>query len=300
MSHIQFDDRYEMEVNDWAERISRRRFLRRAAIIAGGSIVVLACGTDAATVALTQTPSPPAESVGNVSPDDARIEAGPVEFEADGATLFGYLSRPNSPGPHPAVLVVHENRGLLPHFSDVTRRLAVAGYAALAVDMLSREGGTASLAPDQISSSLRNIPRDRIVDDGNAGVRYLQSLPYVKKERVGAMGFCFGGSIVWRMAVSNPNLRAAVPFYGSSPPLEEVPNLQVPVLGIYAGEDNRINQGVPDLEEALKREGKTYKFVTFPGANHAFFNDTGRRYHPQAAKDAWKETLTWFEAHLMN
>ena len=301
MRYIQSDDPYEMKEDYWAARGSRRDFLRRAAIIAGGTFVVLACGTEATTVAPTQTASLPAESVGTVTPDDARIEAGPVQFEADGATLFGYLSRPKSPGPHPAVLVVHENRGLLPHFPDVTRRLAVAGYAALAVDMLSREGGTASFAgPDQMRSALREIPRDRIVDDGNAGVRYLQSLPYVQRERVGAMGFCFGGSIVWRMAVSNPDLGAAVPFYGSSPPLEEVPNLQVPVLGIYAGEDNRINQGVPDLEAALKREGKTYKFVTFPGANHAFFNDTGRRYHPQAAKDAWKETLAWFETHLMN
>ena len=102
------------------------------------------------------------------------------------------------------------------------------------------------------------------------------------------------------MAVGNPELRAAVPFYGSAPPLEDVANLQVPVLGIYAGEDARINGGVPALEDVLKAEQKNYKFVTYPGAGHAFFNDTGSRYHPQAAEGAWLETLEWFEEYLMD
>ena len=147
---------------------------------------------------------------------------------------------------------------------------------------------------------MRRIPTEQIFGDGNAAVRFLKNQPYVLRNRVGATGFCFGGSIVWLMAVRNPELRAAVPFYGSAPPLEEVPNLQVPVLGIYAGEDTRINAGVPGLKAALKAEGKNYKFVTYPGANHAFFNDTGSRYHPQAAEGAWTETLDWFEDHLMD
>jgi carboxymethylenebutenolidase len=229
------------------------------------------------------------------------IEDGPVEFEANGSKLLGYLSRPTSAGPHPAVLVVHENRGLLPHFPDVTRRLAREGYVALAVDMLSTLGGTDSFADsDAMRGALRTIPTEQIVDHGNAGVAYLQSQPYVIGDRVGAMGFCFGGAIVWLMAVGIPELRAAVPFYGSAPPLEDVPNLQVPVLGIYAGEDTRIGAGVPDLEAALKSNGKEYKFVTYAGAGHAFFNDTGRRYHEQAAGQAWSETLGWFEDFLMD
>jgi carboxymethylenebutenolidase len=117
---------------------------------------------------------------------------------------------------------------------------------------------------------------------------------------VGATGFCFGGSIVWLMAAGNPELRAAVPFYGSAPPLEDVANMQVPVLGIYAAEDSRINAGVPSLEAELMAQQKEYKFVTYPGANHSFFNDTGSRYHPQAAEGAWMETLDWFEDHLMD
>ena len=189
----------------------------------------------------------------------------------------------------------------MPHFPDVTRRLAAEGYVALAVDMLSTKGGTDSF-PDTnaMRDALREIPTGQIVEFGNAGLEYLQSQPYVIGERVGAMGFCFGGGIVWLMAVRNPQLRAAAPFYGSAPPLEEVPNLQAPVLGIYAGEDARINAGLPDLEAALKENGKNYKFVTYTGANHAFFNDTGSRYHPQAAGEAWLETLAWFEDHLMD
>ncbi len=277
--------------------LSRRAFLGRLALLAGGSAVVLACGAEATAIAPSRPQSPTAAA----ATEGDTIEAGPVEFQANGSRLLGYLSRPALPGPHPAVLVVHENRGLLPHFPDVTRRLAREGYVALAVDLLSRKGGTNSFADtNAMRDALRGIPTGQIVEDGNAGVRFLQDQPYVQSDRVGATGFCFGGSIVWLMAVGNPELRAAVPFYGSAPPLEEVPNLRAPVLGIYAGEDSRINAGVPGLESALIAEGKEHKFVTYPGANHAFFNDTGSRYHPQAAEGAWIETLDWFEDHLMD
>ena len=281
--------------------LSRRAFLGRLALLAGGSAVVMACGAQSTAIAPGRTPSPTAVSPVATTSEEATIESGPVEFVANGNTLLGYLARPASPGPHPGVLLVHENRGLLPHFLDVTRRLAREGYVTLAVDMLSRKGGTNSF-PDTgaMRSALSGIPTDQIVDDGNAGAQFLQDQPYVDGNRIGDMGFCLGGGIVWMMAVGNPELRAAVPFYGSAPPLEEVPNLQVPVLGIYAGSDARINAGVPGLEAALKAEGKKYKFVTFPGANHAFFNDTGSRYHPQAAGEAWLETLDWFEEHLMD
>ena len=127
----------------------------------------------------------------------------------------------------------------------------------------------------------------------------MQDQPYVRSDRVGATGFCFGGSMLWLMAVGNPKLRAAVPFYGSAPPLEDVSNLQTPVLGIYAGEDARINGGMPSLEAELMAQQKDYKFITYPGAGHAFFNDTGSRYHPEYAETAWMEALDWFEDHLM-
>ena len=196
---------------------------------------------------------------------------------------------------------MHENRGLLPHFHDITRRNAREGYVALAIDALSREGGADGFAdPSDMLAALRRVPTEQVVADGNSAVRFLQEQTYVRPDRVGATGFCFGGSIVWLMAVGNPELRAAVPFYGSAPPLEDVADLQVPVLGIYAGDDARINAGVPSLETALRSEDKEYKFVTYPGASHAFFNDTGSRYHPEAAEGAWMEALDWFEDHLMD
>ena len=135
---------------------------------------------------------------GRVAENDPRIQAGPVEFQGNGDSLKGYLSRPTGPGPHPAVLVIHENRGLLPHFSDVTRRLAVEGYAALAIDMLSREEGTGTFSSaDAARDALRETARDQIVGDADAGVAYLQAQDFVRRERVGVMGFCFGGSITW-------------------------------------------------------------------------------------------------------
>jgi carboxymethylenebutenolidase len=234
-----------------------------------------------------------------VRPDDPSLEASQVDFRSDGITLLGYLARPKAPGPHPAVLVIHENRGLLPHFPDVARRLAKAGYAALAIDLVSREGGTGKFAdPAAVGPILGRAPREQLLEDISAGIRYLQSLPYVKRERLGTIGFCFGGALVWHSAVRIPQIKAAVPFYGSAPPLGEVPNLQAAVLGIYAGNDTRINAGVPELEAALKQHNKTYHLITYPGADHSFFNDTGARYHPEAAAGAWRETLAWLDRHL--
>ena len=282
--------------------LSRRAFLTKLALAAGGSAVALACGSEATALipAATTSPSPAAEPTAAPIGGDS-IEAGPIEFEVDGETLLGYLSRPNLPGPHPAIVVVHENRGLLPHFHDVTRRYAREGYVALAVDMLSRQGGADSFADaNAMRVALGGIPREPVVYDGNAAVKFLQEQSYVRRDRVGATGFCFGAGIVWLMAVGNPELRAAVPFYGSAPPLADVADLQVPVLGIYAGEDARINAGLPALEAELIAEGKEHRFVTYPGAGHAFFNDTGSRYHPEAAEGAWMEALDWFEDHLMD
>jgi carboxymethylenebutenolidase len=197
------------------------------------------------------------------------------------------------------VLVIHENRGLLPHFPDVARRLAQASYVALALDLVSREGGSEKFTdPAQAGAALRQIPQARLLEDMSSGVRYLQNLPGVRRDRIGAVGFCFGGGLVWLLSVRNPELKAAVPFYGSRPPLDEVPNLRAAVLGIYADLDTRINAGMPELEAALKQQNKTYQVITYQGSNHGFFNDTGARYHPEAAAAAWKETLAWFDRYL--
>jgi carboxymethylenebutenolidase len=259
------------------------------------TLTATALPTSATLPALTPTPTSTASSTS--TPNGASIQAGDITFQDSGADLMGYLARPAGDGPHPAVLVIHENRGLLPHFPDVARRLAQEGYVALALDLLSRDGGTASLGANA-GSALSRASDDRLVGDMNAAVRYLQGLPFVRADRVGAMGFCFGGRMVWLLSVRNPDLKAAVPFYGQRPPLDEVQNINASVLGIYAGNDASINSGVPDLEAALKQHNIDHRLITYEGAGHAFFNDTGSRYHPASADAAWNETLSWFQQHL--
>ena len=291
------------EGNPWLNiQVDRREFLRRMAIIGGGALVggtllsSLACDVETPT-SPTVVPTP---GLGErVSPQDPRIEAGPVEFATAATTMMGYLSRPKEGGPNPTVLVIHENRGMQPHFPDIARRYALEGYTALSVDLLSRKGGTGAFADsDQARDALREIARDDFIADLNASVDYLQTLSHVNGDRIGVTGFCFGGGLTWLMSVRNPKIAAAAPFYGSAPPLDEVPNLNAPVLGIYVGDDERINSGVPELEAALQQNGKNYRVITYPGTRHAFFNDTGQRYHQEAATAAWQEVLGWFDEHL--
>lgn len=244
------------------------------------------------------TATPEASGNVNVSPDDPAVQAGAVEFPGEGIMLKGYQARPNNNEAVPIVLVCHENRGLTEHIRDVTRRLAKAGYAALAVDLLSRQGGTDALDPGQIPGILGNTPPEQFVQDFRSGLRYMQSQPNVRPDRVGMIGFCFGGGITWRCATQIVELRAAVPFYGPNPPLEDVPNIQAAVLAIYGELDQRINQGIPAIEEAMRQNNKTFEKIIYPNANHAFHNDTGANYNPEAARDAWAKTLAWLERYL--
>jgi carboxymethylenebutenolidase len=234
-----------------------------------------------------------------VPPDDPAIEAGPVQFPGQGATILAYLARPKGNGPFPAVLVCHENRGLLEHHKDVTRRLAKAGYVGMAVDLLSRQGGTDKVSdPAQAPGLLANAPAQQLVQDFRDGLKYLQGQAFVNKDRVGMIGFCFGGGVTWRCATQIPELKAAVPFYGPNPPLEDVPNIQAAILAVYGALDTRITSGVAAIEAAMKQNNKTFEKIIYPDANHAFFNDTGASYNPQAAQAAWAQTLAWFDKYL--
>jgi carboxymethylenebutenolidase len=211
---------------------------------------------------------------------------------------MGYLAKPVGDGPFPAILVSHENRGLTDHIKDVTRRLAKAGYVGLAVDLLSREGGTAAVGADGVPGVLGNTPPDQMVGDFAAGLEYLKTLPYVAEGEYGMMGFCFGGGMTWRAATQIPELRAAVPYYGPNPPIEDVPNIQAAVLAHYGGNDARINGGIPDIEAAMQENTKVFEYVVHEGANHAFNNDTGGNYNAQAANASWARTLAWFDQYL--
>jgi carboxymethylenebutenolidase len=261
-----------------------------------------AASTQAETGAGPTAPAPsaaPSGAVsGTVSPDDPAVTATMQEFPGEDTTLTGYLARPSGEGAAPVVLVCHENRGLTEHIQDVTRRLAKAGYVALAVDLLSRQGGTAAVNTEEVPGILGNMAPEQFVQDFLSGWRYLQEQPFALADQVGMVGFCFGGGVTWSVATMMPELKAAVPFYGPPPPVENIPNIQAAVLAIYGELDQRINQMIPPVEEAMIQNNKTFEKVIYPGADHAFHNDTSPRYHPEAAQDAWQRTLDWFSRYL--
>ncbi len=252
--------------------------------------------TNAPTVSATVVAAP---SSPMVAADDPAIMVEPASFPSGDATMSGYLARPAGDAAAPIVLVCHENRGLTPHIEDVARRLAKSGYVALAVDLLSREGGTATIADQaSIPGLLSGAAPERHVQDFTAGLEFLKTQSYVQADRVGMVGFCFGGGITWLVAAGLPELRAAVPFYGPPPPAEQLANINAAVLAIYAGNDQRINASIDTVEPAMQQQGKTYKKMVYPGVDHAFHNDTGQRYNAEAAQAAWAETLAWFEQYL--
>lgn len=196
------------------------------------------------------------------------------------------------------MLVCHENRGLTTHIEDVTRRVAKAGYVGMAVDLLSREGGTAKHAYDDVPGVLGKAPPEQHVKDFLAGLAHARAQASAKGDRVGMTGFCFGGGMTWRVAAALPDLRAAVPFYGMPTDVAEVPKINAAVLGIYAEQDDRINQAVPAVEKAMADNKKMFKKIVYPGTQHAFHNDTRERYNEAAAQAAWSETLAWFAQYL--
>jgi len=248
----------------------------------------------------TESTSSEPAAYGTVMPDDPAITAGPIDIPAADTNIMGYLARPSGEVVSPVILVCHENRGLTPHIQDVTRRFAKAGYVGLAVDLLSRQGGTETVGSSNVPGALGNIESGQFVEDFKSGWSYLQGQAFADSRRVGMTGFCFGGGVTWQVAVHMPELRAAVPFYGPHPLASDVPSIQAAVLGIYGELDNRINSGIPEIEAAMAANNKIYEKVIYPNADHAFHNDTGTRYNPEAAKDAWERTLAWFETYVRN
>jgi len=303
-------------VEEWAEeyragRLARREFLRRMVLMSGGVALAipalrgLGVAATPAEIAAAASAGPTivAQAAGvTVPPDDPALEAAMISFPSGPSgtmQVLGYLARPKGGGPYPAVLIIHENRGLTDHFKDVARRLAKQGYVGFALDLLSPEGGTGKFSdPAQAMTAQAAIPAERHVETMNAAVGHLQGLPYVRRDRVGTMGFCFGGGMVWRLATANADLRAAVPFYGPNPPLGDVPKIKAAVLAIYGELDTRIGAGIPAIREAMQTAHIVHDIVIYPGAQHAFFNDTAPSYNEAAAKAAWARTLAWFEQYL--
>ena len=243
-------------------------------------------------------PVPNAQSPFSVPEGDPAVIATDVAFTSQGDQISAYLARPAQDGVYAGVLVCHENRGLNPHIEDVARRFAKAGYVALAIDLLSRDGGTASVDRDQVPALLSGAPETRHVADFISGFGYLQELEQVDGQRIGMNGYCFGGGITWRVVTALPELKAAVPFYGPAPSLDQITNIRAAVFGVYAELDNRINAGKDALEQALIDAGTTHQVKVYPGVNHAVHNDTGGRYAEVQATQAWQDTLAWLELHL--
>lgn len=233
-----------------------------------------------------------------VEPADSRLETSAVEFPGEGGTLKGYLAKPKAAeGALPAVMVIHENRGLNGHIEDVARRLALEGFLVLAPDFLSPAGGTPS-DEDKARDLIAGLDKVKTVKNAVAASTYLRS----HKDgngKSGSVGFCWGGGLSLQTAVADPGLGAAVAYYGAQPVAEQVPAIKAPLLLHYAGLDDRINAGIPAFETALKAAGKSYEIHVYPGVNHAFNNDTSAARYDKAAADlAWTRTVGFLKAHL--
>jgi carboxymethylenebutenolidase len=269
--------------------IERREFLTRASKFAVGGVTA---------AALLESLSPKYALATQVEDNDPRIEGALVDYPSpDGhGAIRGYLVRPAAGGTRGAVVVVHENRGLNPYVADVARRVAVAGFTALAPDGLTPLGGYPG-TDDEAKAMQRTLDRGKLLEDFIAAFGRLKS-DSDSNGKVGAVGFCFGGGVANTMAVRLPDLAAAVPFYGRQAKAEDVPKIQAPLLLHYAGLDQRINKGWPDYEAALKAHGKDYTAHIYPGVNHGFHNDTTPRYDAAAAELAWSRTIEFFNAKL--
>lgn len=209
----------------------------------------------------------------------------------------GYLVKPaKAEGKVPAVVVVHENRGLNPYIEDVARRVAKAGYIALAPDGLSSVGGYPG-NDDEGRELQQKVDPTKLMNDFFAAVEFMQRHPDANG-KVGITGFCYGGGVANAAAVAYPELACAVPFYGRQAPIADVPKINAPILLHYAQLDTRINEGWPAYEQALKANNKVYKAYIYPGVNHGFHNDSTPRYDQAAAELAWQRTLDWFKKYL--
>lgn len=269
--------------------MERRVFLQRLAALAGGA---------AAAQALLPLLENNYAQAALISPDDPRLSVETVTYPGAVGEMQGYWARPAGvTDPLPAVIVIHENRGLNPHMQDVVRRTALAGYVALGPDFLAPVGGTPA-NEDQARELIGALDPQQTLGNALATLAWLGESETVTG-RVGCVGFCWGGGLTNRLATAAPDLAAAVPFYGSVPPVELVPNIQAPLLLHYAELDERINVGIPEFEGALQAANKTYTLHLYEGVDHAFHNDTNAgRYNEAAATLAWERTLAFFEQHL--
>jgi carboxymethylenebutenolidase len=268
--------------------LDRRVFLTRLAQLTGST---------AAAMALVPLLEANQARAAIVPPEDQRLETGRTTYTGAMGDIKAYMAHPKGAAKLPAVIVIHENRGLNPHIEDVARRVALEGFLALAPDLLSPAGGTPA-NEDTARDMIGKLDSKQTVQNLVSAVTFLEKDAH-GNGKVGAVGFCWGGGMVGELAVDAPDLDAAVVYYGRQPKGADVEKIKAPLLLHYAGEDARINEGIPAFEEALKKANKQYTVFIYEGAQHAFNNDTSEaRYSKPAAEQAWSRTITFFKEHL--
>jgi len=268
-----------------SRNLGRREFLTTLSGLAGGT---------AAAYALLPLLGAKAEVVPK---DDPRLYTEQIQYPGHTGEMRAYLARPKTDEKRPCVVVIHENRGLNAHIQDVTRRIAIEGFLAIAPDALSPFGGTPEDA-DKAMTLIQQLDGPSTIKNTVAAVQYLKTHP-LSTGRVGCTGFCWGGGMTNQVAVNSPDLLAAVPYYGMQPASEDVPKIKASLLAHYAGLDERINKGIPAFEEALKKASIEYKIYMYEGARHAFNNDTNpAQYDKEAAQLAWQRTIAFLKEKL--
>jgi carboxymethylenebutenolidase len=270
--------------------IDRRTFLDRAGKFAVGGLTV---------AAIFEGLKPNYAWAQQVPADDKRIKVGyeVVQSPSGNGSIKGYLARPSKNGKLPAVLVIHENRGLNPYVEDVARRLALAKFVAFAPDGLTSVGGYPG-SDEKGAALFRTVDGKKMTEDFVAAAKWLKARSD-STGKLGAVGFCFGGGMVNQLAVRlGADLNAGVAFYGRQPGAEDVPKISAPLLLHYAGNDQGVNAGIAAYEAALKADKKAYTLYMYEGKQHGFHNDTTPRYDETAAKLAWARTLDFFNKHL--
>ncbi len=268
--------------------LDRREFLKRLSVLAGSAVAANAL------LPLLEASHAKAEIVPK---NDLRLQTEDIKYPGATGDFRACFARPKGDEKLPGVVIAHENRGLNPHFEDVTRRMALEGFLAMTPDALSPLGGTPE-DPDKVPELMRKLDGPSTIQNYVAAVKYLKTHP-ASTGKVGVVGFCWGGAMANQVAVNSPDVLAAVPFYGGQPASEDVPKIKASLQLHYAGLDERINKGIADYEAALKKASVDYKIYMYEGAQHAFLNDTTpERYNKEAAQLAWQRTISFLKEKL--
>ncbi|MBI4284514.1 MAG: dienelactone hydrolase family protein [Chloroflexi bacterium] len=282
-----------------------RRLCSSFLIAALTAVLLLSCAPAPATApAPSPTPAPTSSPAPGQLPPGLPIAVSltdaMVTVPGQTVPIKAYEVRPAGEGPFPALIVIHENRGLTGHIKDVTRRFAAQGYLTLAPDLLSRVGGREMFATDEEAvAAIGRLTVDGVMQDLQSAFDYLKGQSYVKPDHIGVIGYCWGGANSLLMATRVEGLRTAIVYYGRNPAkIDDVANISGPVLGIYGELDTGITGSVPALAETMAKYNKSFEYKVYSGASHAFFNDTGTRYNAEAAADAWQITLAFLDKNL--